>query len=74
LSAKELVNLHDGSKLTAGGVYDIVIDEQTGRLQSLLIEKRSFLGMRSGDELVIPWSSVKRIGDDVIILDQAIKP
>ncbi len=72
LAAKEIVNLHDGRKLTASGVYDLVIDEQTGRLESLLVEKRSFLGLRGGSELLISWSAVKRIGDDVIILDQPL--
>lgn len=72
LVAKEIVNLHDGRKLTASGVYDIVIDEQSGRLQSLLVEKRSLFGLRGGGELLIPWSAVKRVGDDVIILDQPI--
>lgn len=72
LAAKEIVNLHDGRKLTASGVYDLVIDEQSGRLESLLVERKSFFGLRGGGELLIPWSAVKRIGDDVIILDQPL--
>ncbi len=70
LAVKEIVNLRDGRKLTASGVYDIVIDERTGKLESLLVEKRSLFGLKGGEELLIPWSAVRRIGDDVIILDQ----
>lgn len=74
LAAKELINLRDGRKLTASGVYDIVIDEQSGKLQSLVVERKSFLGLRGGGELLIPWTAVVRVGDDVIILDQPLKP
>ncbi len=69
LAAKELVNYRDGRKLGWAGSYDIVFDAETGQLLSLVIEKRSWLGTRSGDETVIPWSAIKRIGEDVIILD-----
>jgi YlmC/YmxH family sporulation protein len=72
LVAKEIVNLHDGRKLGLTGVYDLIFDVDTGQLQTLVVERRGLLGMRSGEELKIPWSAIKRIGEDVIILDQPL--
>lgn len=69
LTAKELVNFRDGKKLGWAGGYDLIIDADSGKLLSLVVEKRSWFGTRPGDEAVIPWSSIKRIGTDVIILD-----
>mgnify|MGYP003809122803 CR=1 FL=1 len=69
LTAKELINYHDGKKLGWAGVYDLVIDANTGQLQSLVVEKRAFFGGHGGDEIMIPWAAIKRIGTDVIILD-----
>lgn len=69
LMAKELVNFRDGKKLGWAGGYDLVIDVDSGNLLSLVVERRSWLGGRIGEEVVIPWSAIKRIGTDVIILD-----
>ncbi len=69
LMAKELVNYRDGKKLGWAGNYDLAFDAESGQLLSLIIERRSWLGIRPGEETVIPWSAVKRIGEDVVILD-----
>lgn len=69
LKTKEVVNIHNGKCL--GRVMDIefcpadscvtalVVPAQTGLMQSLRGEKCG---------LVIPWCSIERIGDDVILV------
>lgn len=69
LTVKELVNLRDGRKVGWAGVYDLVIDPHSGKILSLVVEKRSFWGARGGEDILVPWTAIKRIGTDVIILD-----
>lgn len=71
LAEKEMVNVFDGRRLGVLGNYDLLVDEQSGRIISLVQEKRSFFGARGNEELIIPWSTIKRIGDDVVIVDTA---
>lgn len=69
LTAKELVNFHDGKKLGWAGGYDLAFDKDSGRIISLIVERRSWFGGRGVEEATIPWEAIKRIGSDVIILD-----
>ncbi len=71
LAEKEMVNVFDGRRLGVLGNYDLLMDEQTGRIISLVQERRPFFGGKGSEELVIPWSAIKRIGDDVVIVDTA---
>lgn len=70
LSRKEIINLHDGSRLGYVGDSDLVIDAQTGSIQSIIIVPRG-MKLRATRELAIPWSSIKKIGDEVLIVDIA---
>lgn len=71
LGGKEIVNLNDGGRLGIIADSDIVIDEKTGKIISLLIpDKRmqfKFFGER--EEIEIPWSSIRKIGNDMIIVE-----
>lgn len=69
LIAKELVNYQDGKRLGFAGAYDLMIDAYSGKLLALVIDKRSLFGGRQGEEDIIPWEEISRIGQDVIILD-----
>lgn len=73
LSRKEIINLHDGARLGYVGDSDLVIDGASGCIQSIIIfPKGSGLQFsRSSRELVIPWDSVKKIGEEVLIVDIA---
>lgn len=69
LKAKEIINIHDGARL--GSLADIELDLETGRLVSIIVpgpyKLMGFLGKE--DDLVIKWEDIKKIGDDVIIID-----
>ncbi|SFR01784.1 YlmC/YmxH family sporulation protein [Desulfoscipio geothermicus] len=76
LAGKEIINLNDGARLGVIGETDLAIDDETGKIQSIIIPRKgniiSFWAEKN--ELVIPWEAVKKIGFEVIIveLDQAV--
>ena len=50
---------------------DVIIDENTGKIISLLLpDKRvQFKLFREKEEIEIPWDSIKKVGDDMIIVE-----
>lgn len=70
LSRKEIINLHDGSRLGYVGESDLIIDAATGCIESIIIFPRgSGLKFKQGREIVVPWNHVKKIGEEVLIVD-----
>ncbi len=61
--------MKDGSRL--GEVSDIEIDENNGNLISLIItgKLRLFGLLGKGEPVIIPWKSVKVIGEETILVD-----
>lgn len=71
LRCKEVINVCDGARL--GYTYDVEIDQITGRVVAIIVQGPGrVLGglIGHGDEFVISWENVKRIGDDIILVDQ----
>lgn len=71
LGGKEIVNLNDGGRLGIIADSDVMIDENTGKIISLLLpDKRvQFKFFGDKEEIEIPWNSIKKIGDDMIIVE-----
>jgi len=71
LGGKELVNLNNGERLGIIADSDIIVDEKTGKIISLLIPERRFqLRLFGGSqEFEIPWESIRKIGQDMIIIE-----
>ncbi len=69
LKAKEVICVSDGAKL--GFVSDVEIDLESGRLVSVIVQgSYKFMGMFGKEEdIVIKWENIKKIGDDVIIIE-----
>ncbi|NLZ93749.1 MAG: YlmC/YmxH family sporulation protein [Firmicutes bacterium] len=71
-SRKEIINLHDGSRLGFVGDSDLVIDDQSGYIQSIIIYPKGMGGKTAASrELVIPWDAVKKIGEEILVVDIA---
>ncbi len=75
LSGKEIVNLHDGAKLGLVGDSDIKINAN-GKIEALIISSRSNYGWlfskntdKEGETVVIPWKAIKKVGNEIIIVD-----
>lgn len=69
LRNKEIINVVDGKRL--GYVCDVDFDLSCGTVAALIVpHKISFLGLfGKKDEYVIPWENIKKIGDDIIIVE-----
>ena len=69
LEEKEVINACDCKRL--GFVADLIIEECTGRIESLIVPKSGKLCgfFCDGEEYVIPYACVKKIGPDIILVE-----
>lgn len=68
LQNKTLINILDGKNV--GNIIDVKIDSEKGGITSLIIEpnkKGLFSGKNNYSE--IGWKNIKKIGEDVILID-----
>ncbi len=72
LGDKEIVNLNNGGRLGLLNDADIIFDENTGKIMSLIAPERKLgfklLGLESNG-MEIPWSAIRKIGYDMIIVE-----
>ena len=66
---KEVINITDGRRL--GFVQDVTADFKTGTINEIIVpgNTKIFNLFSSKEELTIPWSSIKTIGEDVILVE-----
>ena len=71
LTGKEVINVYDGARLGIIGEADMIVDINTGEIHSIILPQRSgaFSFWMDRQNLIIPWSAVKKIGSEVIIVD-----
>lgn len=71
LCGKEVINLSDGARLGIIGECDLTFEAQTGKISSILLPNRSgiFNIFGEGKPLNVPWITLKRIGDEVMIVE-----
>ncbi|PAB61215.1 YlmC/YmxH family sporulation protein [Anaeromicrobium sediminis] len=71
LGGKEIVNLTDGARLGMLGECDLLINEKTGRIKGILVPdyKSQFSLFYDRNFLEVPWDCVKKIGNDMIIVE-----
>lgn len=72
LKQKEVVNVHDGARL--GYVCDLMIDMSTGKVCAIVVPgptRLSFL-FRGERDSVIPWTNIRKIGEDVILVEMDV--
>ena len=68
LRCKEVVNIIDGRRL--GRIIDVLFDTRHCKICGLIVPgERSFNIFRRSDDILIPWKSVLRIGEDVILVE-----
>jgi YlmC/YmxH family sporulation protein len=71
LVGKEMVNIYDGMRMGRVGESDMVVDQETGRIVSIILPNKGNMLTFWTDrqKLVIPWEAVKKIGREVIVVD-----
>lgn len=69
LRCKEVINICSGFRL--GFVYDVLFDTQTGQIAALAVPGpcRFFGLFGREDDYIIPWECIKKIGDDIILVE-----
>ena len=70
LRYKEVINVNTGFRL--GFVSDAVFDVDTGKMKALVVPGQyRMLGLLGrGEDYVIPWGAIRRIGDDIILVEE----
>lgn len=67
---KEIVNLTDGGRMGLVEDSDLVFDENTGKIYSIFIyESRGSLFRSKSGYTEIPWNSIRKIGNDMLIVE-----
>jgi YlmC/YmxH family sporulation protein len=69
LASKEIINLSNGSRLGPLGDTDLEIDPKNGEIHTILVPPRGRFGRQVHQPTVIPWTSIRRIGPEVMIVD-----
>lgn len=66
---KEVINLTDGKIL--GFVVDVQADFENGEIRSIIVAKtgKIFNSVNSKNNVTIPWEKIKKIGEDVILVE-----
>lgn len=66
---KEVICVSDGTRY--GYVGDIVFDLESGQAKSIIVPGRArFLGLFGPrEQRVFPWSSIRRFGADIILVE-----
>ncbi len=74
LRNKEVINIHNGKSL--GFVDDITVDLEKGTVEGLVIPQ-SHTGLFSlfskGGEIFVPWSAVRRVGEEVLLVELGVE-
>ena len=70
---KEVVSLNEGKIL--GFVVDVQADFENGEIKEIIVAKpgKMFGNIMGKNNITIPWDKIKKIGDDVILVEIWIK-
>ena len=73
LQYKEVIDIADGARY--GFVGDVELDPDRGSVEGIVVRGRPrLLGLLGREEdVVFPWSAVKRFGEDIILVDGAAR-
>ncbi len=71
LHQKEIINLNNGERLGIIADADILVNEKTGQILAFLIPERKlqFKLFSESEDIEIPWNSIRKIGNDMIIVE-----
>ena len=69
LGCKEVVNVCDGYRI--GAVCDVAVDVTSGQVTALIVPGpcRFFGLFGRGDDYVVPWDCIRKIGADIILVE-----
>ena len=73
LRCREVINVSDGCRL--GYIGDLELNLESGRILALVVpgHGRLFGLLAAAEEYVIPWSCIRRIGEDIVLVDVCLE-
>jgi YlmC/YmxH family sporulation protein len=70
ISGKEIIDFQRGERLGVLGQTDLVIDEENGQIEAFIIPTMRWFGFgKKEKEVTVYWDQIKKIGQDMIIID-----
>lgn len=69
LSKKDIINIKDGKRI--GKIVDVEFDINNGYMIRFIIESSNIIKsiFSNSEELTIKFSQIKKLGEDVILID-----
>ncbi len=67
LQSKQIVNIKDGKNV--GKIVDAIIDGNGNTLSFVVQRGKLFMNVIGKNDIEIKWSQIKKIGEDVILVD-----
>ncbi len=69
LQCKEVICISNGQRL--GFVSDVLVEVPRGEVNAIIVpcERRGLGMLGRGDDFIIPWSCIKKIGPDIVLVD-----
>ena len=71
LQNKDIVNMLDGKKI--GNIIDAKFNVSTGNIEKLIIEPSKSLFSLKNNSMEIDYNRIKKIGEDVILIEYLFK-
>ena len=70
---KKIINIYDGALLGHLGDADLLINEQNGNIEAVILQESRKNMLKNGNldrnEKQIPWQAIKKIGSEIIVID-----
>ena len=67
LQRKDIINIKDGKKV--GRIIDVEFDPSNGYMIKFVIERTHFVRNLLSENLSIKFTQIKKLGEDVILID-----
>lgn len=69
LKTKEIIHIADGERV--GFISDIEVDGESGKVVSVSVSGayKAFGLLGKEPDKIIPWEHIKKIGEDLVIID-----
>ena len=71
LQNKDIINMHDGKKI--GNIIDARFNIANGNIEKLVVEPSKSLFSIKNTSIEISFSQIKKIGEDVILVEYIFK-
>jgi YlmC/YmxH family sporulation protein len=68
LEGKEVINIHTGDRLGIIQKSELLVNTVTGMVEALILVKTGF-GGREKEVQTIPWGDIRKISEDLIIIE-----